>query len=280
MYFQHDDGYICKFCSDEAGNKWTKGTALFKAKLDTPLTSIAWMQGGTHQFCIYYLDNSNVIQEYCNDGNKWCQGSKITGESVYSSTSLAAETWQDGTEGTIIHVYYQHTDNKLPEVVNGGGWKLGKTFSSTDPLVGTKLSVFRTSEKASLHLFYQANDSYIHKTTSESGWGDTDLKIKPLTNTSLASFQIPDNGIHLEASYNDSDKAVQLFRHTETGKWETLAYTTGTKRMSVDTKPICTTFWKDSSKSLIAILVKKSEGKVDLLYYDRSDWESVQTLQW
>lgn len=192
VYWQDSEGWIrVSYTTDAAGTSWTGGSQasrLFRAKQATPLAAISW--GNCQHVRIYYLDDSNILQEQCWDGS-WYSGAlgnrKIQ---VDPRSKLTAACWSDEPQ---IRVYYQLTSGYIQEVSwQGGGWQNGATLQ-VDAALGTALAVapFGFSDMAVLRLFYQGPDNHVHEQTWDTEiWKSGGESFEAIKGTAIGAISV------------------------------------------------------------------------------------------
>lgn len=114
---------------------------------------------------MYYLDNDNIIQEFCWQGSGWALGS--LGQSRIQadpSTKLAAIVWG----GPNIRLYYQKpNDPAIHEHCWGSsGWTAGSTLPAA--CLGSSLAAVYWD--GHIRVYYQAPDTQLREHCWDGSW--------------------------------------------------------------------------------------------------------------
>ncbi|TFK71243.1 hypothetical protein BDN72DRAFT_958173 [Pluteus cervinus] len=196
LYIQKVDGFVYEAVSDESSNWSLDTTKLFQATPGTPLTAVALAPSQIH---LYYLDISNMLQEYIYNNSQWATGvTPLPSTNIAPNTSLASTTWTDPSAVQQIRLYYQKRDNTIQELVytTGSAWSSGHSFTD-QAYPGTGLGAFATHANDILdtRVYWQANDltlnEYFHVTQPDS-WSRSTLQWSAAPSSGIAAAAWPD----------------------------------------------------------------------------------------
>ncbi|KAF8457851.1 fucose-specific lectin [Kalaharituber pfeilii] len=167
LYFQDNDGWVRELCWE--GN-WTgdnTGSRLFKAKQNTPLAAIICGSSPT-QIHVYYVDENDILQEYCCEMSYWFCG--VLGKSnvkVSPNSKLGACTWNG-----YPRVYYQQAGSTTLREYgwDGKGWFQGMAFKVDDAIDGSSIAAVAPRGGAGVRVYYQSPDWWIREFCWDGQW--------------------------------------------------------------------------------------------------------------
>ncbi|TFK60783.1 fucose-specific lectin [Pluteus cervinus] len=291
VYIQKDDGFVYEAASEQSNN-WNTNTTtqLFQAKAGTPLAAVV---PGPSQIHLYYLDTSNILQEYIYDGS-WAKGPTLLPyTNLAPNTSLAATTWTDSSSVQQIRLYYQKQDNTIQELsyATSSGWSPGHSFTD-QAYPGTGLSAVANSAGGNLScsIYWQGNDLTLNQyILPPSSWTRNTLQWSPAPSSGIAAIIYADYYLH--------DLHVRVYHESTAGIIQEDAYdappsgaqgwSSATTAINSNTlvnvpTPISTTVWTNSTGIEVRSYVKNSTNNVyfefsySIIGGDSSGWNSKE----
>ncbi|TFK59767.1 hypothetical protein BDN72DRAFT_580481 [Pluteus cervinus] len=267
LYTQKDDGFVYEATGDQSGNWNPNPTKLFQAKPGTPLTAVTPAPSQIH---LYYLDTSNVLQEYVFN-NGWSNGAAPASPNISPNTSLAATTWNDKSSGQNYRLYYQKQDNTIQELVyaTGSGWSSGQTFPDA-AYPGTSLGAFvNNNATLTTRVYWQAKDFTLNEYIYSGSWSRNTLQWSAAPSSGIAAVAWPDPS---------GNPNIRLYYENIAGNVEEVSYgsTTGwggnpsppTNTIVGFQAPISATLWVDGGAVEIRTYAKSnsSNGHTEFAY--------------
>ncbi|TFK68946.1 hypothetical protein BDN72DRAFT_841138, partial [Pluteus cervinus] len=222
LYIQKDDGFVYEAASDQ-NDLWNPNTTkLFRAKAGTPLAAVAPAPSQVH---LYYLDTSNILQEYIYNGS-WAKGATpLPSTNIAPITSLAATTWIDSSSVLNIRLYYQKQDNTIQELVYspGSGWSSGYSFTD-QAYPGAGLGAFATYFNKALFtsVYWQANDLNVHEYVYTSSWSTNMFKWSAAPSSGITAIGWPDtssNRPQIRVYYENTARSVEEVSYGYPSGW-------------------------------------------------------------
>ncbi|TFK59766.1 hypothetical protein BDN72DRAFT_965946 [Pluteus cervinus] len=263
LYTQKDDGFVYEATSDQSGNWNSSTTKLFQAKPETPLAAIAPASSEIH---IYYLDTSNMLQEYVYN-NGWSNGAAPASPNISPNTSLAATTWYDNFSVQQIRLYYQKQDNTIQELAysTGSGWSSGQAFSD-QAYPGTGLGAFASNSVSfSTRVYWQAKDLTLNEYISGSGWTRNTLQWSASPSSGIAA--IAWLNLNIRVYYENIAGNVEEVSYNNASGWAG-SPSPPTNTLVGFQSPISATFWVNGADIEIRTYAKSnsSNGHTEFAY--------------
>ncbi|TFK60782.1 fucose-specific lectin [Pluteus cervinus] len=262
VYFQKDDGGVYEGAWDQ-GNGWSSSnTKLVQAKSGTPLAAITF---DPTQIRVYYIDESNVLQEYVYN-NGWSKGSTLPSPNISPTTSLSAVTWGPSSSEQ-VRVYYQKQDNTVQEVVYSSGWSLGNSFGDqANP--GTGLGAILATDinnTPSLRVYWQAKDLTLNEYNWSGSWSNRNLNWSPAPSSGIAA-----------ASWTDSsgNPFVRVYYENSAGTIEEVGYNSPSGWVVGPGAPTSTVV---GSQTPISAIVWVNGGDIEIRVYVQNNSSDTHT---
>ncbi|TFK68948.1 hypothetical protein BDN72DRAFT_841139 [Pluteus cervinus] len=274
LYIQKDDGFVYEAASDQNGYWNPNMTQLFRAKAGTPLAAVVPAPSQVH---LYYLDTSNILQEYIYN-NSWTKGATpLPSTNIAPITSLAATTWTDSSSVLNIRLYYQKQDNTIQELAysTGSGWSSGYSFTD-QAYPGAGLGAFATyfDEALSTGVYWQGNDLNVHEYIYASSWSTNLFKWSATPSSGITAIGWQDtssDGPQVRVYYENTDRSVEEVSYSYSSGW--------TMKVPLNTlvdipAPISATVWVSGGDVEARIYVKNNSSNIHIEITYSGGWTS------
>ncbi|TFK60781.1 hypothetical protein BDN72DRAFT_883445 [Pluteus cervinus] len=274
VYFQQDDGFVYEGAWDQ-GTGWSPNRAqLFQAKTGTPLAAVVFAPAQV-QIHIYYVDRSNVLQEYVYN-NGWGKGATLPSPNLSPITSLTAITWNESMSQQ-TRVYYQRQDNTLQEVVysSTNGWSPGQSLGNL-AYPGTGLGAVATSyNNVSFHIYWQANDLSLHEYIWSNTWSNNILQWSPVPASGISAVTWPDSSGNpfIRVYFENPAGTIQEVGYNGTSGW-VLDPSALTDNLVSLRAPISAALWVNGDDIEIRAYAKSNSSSTHTEFTYSGSWTS------
>jgi hypothetical protein len=271
VYFQRVDGFIYEAAWDDATG-WNSGNAkLFQAKTGTPLTAIIFAVNEP-QIRLYYLDNTNTIQEFAFTGTSWVKGATLPGAAASARTSLAAVTWDSAPD---IRLYYQLQDNTIQELAfTSNTWVVGGHFASTQTFPGSALTATLINPSPSFRVYYQATDISLHELSWTGEWSDGRLDVFPPAQAPLSAVSWLDS--------SETEAFIRIYFPDSAGDFQELSFNSPSgwvippavpiNGLTGFTTPLSAVEWGSGPVNIRVFSLATNENNFSQLAWNTSAW--------
>ncbi|TFK71275.1 hypothetical protein BDN72DRAFT_958198 [Pluteus cervinus] len=273
LYFQKDDGFIYEALWYQTTNWHSTYAKLFQPKPGSPLTAITFPPTQIH---IYYLDNSNALQEYIyNHG--WSNGATLPATDLSPSTSLAATTWTTASSQE-IRVYYQKQDNTIQELVysTSSGWSSGNSFTD-QAYPGTGIGAFATNfnnDTLATRVFWQANDLTLNEYVYP-GWTRDTLQWSATPSGSISAAAWLDTSGNTRVRLYFENSAGYVEEVSNNGPSWAVNPNVPANVLAGFKAPISATMWLDGGAAQIRTYVKSNSSNTHVEIAYSGNWTSM-----
>lgn len=209
VYCQDAQGGILEAAHDGI---WSpRSSALFRAKMFTPLAVISWDSG--RQIRIYYLSENDVLQEYCwSSGSGWASGYQFDSNfRVASNSSIAAVQWSD-QGSTEIRLYVQGSSSDAIQEYCSNPWRRGSTLPTAR--TGSSIAAVKWMQNGiHIRVYYQDPDLAVREHCFDTGgWyhGEFNRVIAP-RHASSAALCWYDSNVQLRVYWQDGQQDFVCF---------------------------------------------------------------------
>jgi len=217
VFYQLQSGNVGE--SKHLDGVWTNDSLTVQPADGSPFASVTYDSG--KQIRLYYLDTSDILQEYCfTAGKGWFQGeiSQLKVKCV-PTAGLAAVEYGDDKGGVHLRVYYQEAGTDIiAEAANDGYWHAGQ-LRLAGAIGGTQLAAvaYYFQSQQQIRVYYQAKDLNVREHGhNDGGWftgGFVSGKATALTPIAALAF----SNVQLQVYFRDSTGHVVFVKNT--GSW-------------------------------------------------------------
>ncbi|TFK62375.1 hypothetical protein BDN72DRAFT_862886 [Pluteus cervinus] len=283
LYIQKDDGFVYEATGDQSGNWNPNPTKLLQAKAGTPLAAVTRAPSLIH---LYFLDISNVLQEYIYNSG-WAKGiTPLPSANIAPNTSLAATAWTDSSSDQ-IRLYYQKQDNTIQELAwstSSASWSSGSSFTD-QAYPGTSIGAVALWYLGNLNMsvYWQANDLTLNE-YMYPGWTRNTLQRSAAPLSGIAAITWTDwfiHNFHVRVYHENAAGIIVQDVYDSpplAGGWSNASTAINLNTLVDVPTPISTTAWANYSDIIIRGYVKNSSNNVhiEFAFSGSGDWTSKE----